>query len=138
MRQRVATQAVYVDDPPRPVDDPVFVNSTPGVEFQLGSAVALDIFRSRREHLHNQLGRGIELAARAQDRCEPFRAGPDDVGRDITTIVQSTQLEVPPPTDAASARDLIGRLQPDITTTERMMATTVEIVRMIALLSSDL
>jgi alkanesulfonate monooxygenase SsuD/methylene tetrahydromethanopterin reductase-like flavin-dependent oxidoreductase (luciferase family) len=47
-------------------------------------------------------------------KLEVLRKHCDAVGRDIATIVQSTQLEVSPPTDAASARELIGRLQPYI------------------------
>ena len=38
----------------------------------------------------------------------------EEVGRDSGTIVKSTQIEVPPPSDANAARQLIARLQPYI------------------------
>jgi hypothetical protein len=34
------------------------------------------------------------------------------VGRDIATIVKSTQLEVPAPADAAGSQALIAKIQP--------------------------
>jgi alkanesulfonate monooxygenase SsuD/methylene tetrahydromethanopterin reductase-like flavin-dependent oxidoreductase (luciferase family) len=38
----------------------------------------------------------------------------EDVGRDIATIVKSTQVEVPAPADAAASREVIARIQPYI------------------------
>jgi alkanesulfonate monooxygenase SsuD/methylene tetrahydromethanopterin reductase-like flavin-dependent oxidoreductase (luciferase family) len=45
-------------------------------------------------------------------KLDVLRRHCEDVGRDVATIVKSTQVEVPAPADAAAARELVARLQP--------------------------
>jgi alkanesulfonate monooxygenase SsuD/methylene tetrahydromethanopterin reductase-like flavin-dependent oxidoreductase (luciferase family) len=47
-------------------------------------------------------------------KLDVLRKHCEDVGRDFTSIVKSTQLEVPAPAAAAASRELIAKLQPYI------------------------
>ncbi len=44
-------------------------------------------------------------------KLDVLRKHCDDVGRDLNTIVKTVQIELPPPTDAASAQQMVARLR---------------------------
>ena len=62
MRQFRLTAAINFDLSGLPINDPVFTNAPPGIELELGVAVAMFVLPAGRDHFDNQIRRRMQFA----------------------------------------------------------------------------
>src|SRR5215813_7909487 len=77
---------VHLDFPLLPIDNPVLVDPTARVEFQLDLAVTTLLSTARRQDLHDQLGCRMEMSRLVQGAGQTLTADPDHIRRHIVII----------------------------------------------------
>lgn len=66
-----------------PVNEPIFLYATARIELQFYLAVALLIYRARRDHFNNEFRRSMELAIFSQRSRQVVMTYPHDIRRHI-------------------------------------------------------
>ena len=77
---------VYLDFLLLPINNPVLVDSTVRIEFQLDLAVTTLINTARRQDLHDQLGCCMEMSRLVQGAGQTLTADPDHIRRHVVIV----------------------------------------------------